>query len=282
LEGEIFKKVESAELKALKDLQKGDSVGAIKVLSELQEKIANEIVTQWWDFFHLMVAKYHDIVRSVTFFSPLSLSIYLPLSISLSSLSVSLCLSDLHSQYLPLLPLSPPSHRVNDFHAENFASAITWINYRRWWMEFVGFWGQPGQPPKGKLQPEGVNPIAFNAQATPAEYALVYPEGSSTKFYLHSSTSPTPEVPEPAVSPSPVSPPPPNPVNHEGPNGEVDQPEPKTSPVASPTDSPSVTGNGHVTLIGLVCFVLGFLSKYLWDRLCDKTRAGYSPISDSI
>lgn len=57
--------MESAELKALKDLQNGDSVGAIHLLAELQEKIANEIVSQWWDFFHLMVAKYRDIVRSV-------------------------------------------------------------------------------------------------------------------------------------------------------------------------------------------------------------------------
>jgi hypothetical protein len=141
-------------------------------------------------------------------------------------------------------------------------------------MEFVGFWGQPGQPPKGKSQPEGVNPIAFNTQASPAEYGLVYPEGSSTKFYLHTTTSPetAAELPQ-TRSPSLASTS--TPVNKEDPK-EIDQPETPTSS----TDS-SAPGAGRITLVGVACFLLGFLSKYLFDCLCNQTRGGYSRIAET-
>jgi hypothetical protein len=47
----------------LKEYQNGNINGAVDLLSEYQEKVANQIVEKWWDFFHFMVAKYRDIVR---------------------------------------------------------------------------------------------------------------------------------------------------------------------------------------------------------------------------
>lgn len=139
-------------------------------------------------------------------------------------------------------------------------------------MEFVGFWGQPGQPPNGKSQPEGVNPIAFNTQASPAEYNLVYPHGSSTKFYLHSTASPDTATPPvisqtPSPSPAPIT----TPIT-ENP-GDAGQPETPSSTNSSPS--------GNITLVGLACFLLGFLSKYLFDCLCNKSRHGYLQIADT-
>jgi hypothetical protein len=65
LEGDIFAKADSAERKALQEMKDGNVAEAVKLLSDFQEKVANHIVAKWWDFFHLMVAKYRDIVRSV-------------------------------------------------------------------------------------------------------------------------------------------------------------------------------------------------------------------------
>jgi hypothetical protein len=171
-----------------------------------------------------------------------------------------------HIDRWPAPPHSPL--RVDNFHAENFANAISWINYRRWWMEFVGFWGEPGAPPVGKAQPEGVSPVAFNTQATPAEYQQVYPHGSSTKFYLHSSTSPGQDAS--TVSPSPAPQVPETPV--------PEDPVPLSPSVGTET-SPDAAG--HPVAIGVVCFLLGIFTKYLLDCACDPRRgAGYSPINE--
>eukprot|EP00604_Paraphysomonas_vestita_P004446 CAMPEP_0174825360 /NCGR_PEP_ID=MMETSP1107-20130205/42681_1 /TAXON_ID=36770 /ORGANISM="Paraphysomonas vestita, Strain GFlagA" /LENGTH=583 /DNA_ID=CAMNT_0016056893 /DNA_START=501 /DNA_END=2252 /DNA_ORIENTATION=- len=254
IEADIFHKISIIESKALKQIEAGNVAAAINLLSEFQEKTANQIVEKWWDFFHFMVSKYRDIVR------------------------------------------------VDNFHAENFAEAITWINYRRWWMELVGFWGPPGTPPQGKLTPEGVSPIAFNTQASPAEYQKVYPQGSSTKYYLHATTSPNDQVnvaPEPPVS-NPIQVPVPVPSNNDIITDTPVTTEPPVVIIPDSTEAPqnqsdndnnnnnpsttTTTGSHSSTTTGVIGFFLGFICKalydYIWNQYVSK-RSTYSRIADS-
>lgn len=145
-------------------------------------------------------------------------------------------------------------------------------------MEFVGFWGQPGQPPAGKSIPEGVNPIAFNTQATLADYQKVYPQGSSTKFYLHATTSPNDVSSPPVPSPSSTS----TPIN-EIPSSNEEPTKPEDSSDSSLVDAQNDTmlSSSHSVFFGIIYFLLGFLAKYLMDCICNKRRDGYTTIRES-
>jgi hypothetical protein len=171
--------------------------------------------------------------------------------------------------------------RVDNFHAENFAEAITWINYRRWWMEFVGFWGPPGTPAPGKATPEGVTPMVFNTQATQAEYQQLYPEGTSTKYYLHTTTSPNEKPPLTPPPPQPTLPPVETPIETPEPT-ELPITKPIVPPASTP-ESPSIEGQFSGQFIAISSFLFGFIVKtlfdYIWRQWSDK---GYSRIPDAV
>lgn len=52
----------------------------------------------------------------------------------------------------------------------------------------MGFWGPPGTPSSNRA-PLGVPPLVVNTQPTPQAYQEMYPAGSDTRYFLHSSTS---------------------------------------------------------------------------------------------
>lgn len=172
-------------------------------------------------------------------------------------------------------------------------------------MELVGFWGPPGTPPQGKTIPEGVSPIAFNTQATPAEYQQVYPQGSSTKYYIHATTSPNevnvepkPEPkpePEPSkdINESPLTTLPPNNVDVTPSNTEqpIIIPVSTETPVVNPVDDGNNQNQSNeqnqssssTTTTGVIGFILGFLCKVLYDYIWSQyvAKRGYNRIPDS-
>ena len=59
-------------------------------------------------------------------------------------------------------------------HAENFKQAVGYITYPRWWLEQVGFWGAPGQPPADQAEPMPVHVMNVPTLASKAEYDAKY------------------------------------------------------------------------------------------------------------
>mmetsp|Transcript_8804 Transcript_8804/g.13172 ORF Transcript_8804/g.13172 Transcript_8804/m.13172 type:complete len:726 (+) Transcript_8804:54-2231(+) len=158
------------------------------------------------------------------------------------------------SFFYAMIPKYRDILRVDDFHAENFVNAVTWISYPRWWMEMVGFWGPPGTPATGKAAADGVRPMVFNTQASVEEYKKVYPAGVDTKYYIHSTTTPD----------------------------DSNAPSDDSNPVTPPPPTPTTSSDGYSSwAIGISCFLLGIGFSYLVDFIrSNYFSKGYSRISD--
>jgi hypothetical protein len=83
---------------------------------------------------------------------------------------------------------------VKDPHAEDFGKGIEGLNYPRWWLEMVGFWGQPGVPATTHISPQGIRPVTFNTLSSQEAYAKAFPDGGDTRYFIQASTAkPLPE-----------------------------------------------------------------------------------------
>ena len=67
-------------------------------------------------------------------------------------------------------------------HAENFKQAVGYITYPRWWLEQIGFWGAPGQPPPDKTEPMPVHVLNIPTLESRSEYDARYPEGEDINY----------------------------------------------------------------------------------------------------
>jgi hypothetical protein len=85
-----------------------------------------------------------------------------------------------------LLTLSPPLYRplslppllsVVNPHASTYPAAVKWMMYPRWWMESVGYWGQPFHPSPTRNTPVSVFPNSYPTLSSPEAYAEQYPQG---------------------------------------------------------------------------------------------------------
>lgn len=59
-------------------------------------------------------------------------------------------------------------------HAEDFNSGVHFLDYSRGWLEQLGYWGRPFQPPPSGRRPVPLRPVAVPSEPTQAAYEALY------------------------------------------------------------------------------------------------------------